>query len=266
VCLLLALLVAVPAAAQQPSPAPDVSTAAAVPGSPVSEDSQTMMDMLLMMDWSGWAFMILLFAFSLVATTVAIERLVNLREDKIIPRGFVRDLEDVLRRDEGASSLRAACDRWDSPIARILHSGLLRVGRPLPEVEKAMEDEAAHELSALRSRNRPLSVIASVSPLLGLLGTVFGMIIAFRTTSQAGLGKAELLAQGIYLALLTTAAGLSIAIPSLLAAAYFNSRVERFLRQIDRRLMDTLPTFARLERSAPAPHVSVRETELAGRT
>jgi len=130
---------------------------------------------------------------------------------------------------------------------------LLRVGRPHTEIEKAMEDAAAREAAALRARVRPLSVIANVAPLVGLLGTVVGMLGAFRVASQAGLGKAELLAEGIYLALETTVAGLIIAIPAMLCAAYFNARTERLLREADERLMDALPAFARFEqRGTPA--------------
>ena len=108
----------------------------------------------------------------------------------------------------------------------------------------------AREMAGLRARNRPLSVIGSVAPLVGLLGTVVGMIFAFRTTSQAGLGKAELMAEGIYLALITTAAGLAIAIPCLLLVAWFNSRVDRMMWQIDEQLLETLPCFAQMETTA----------------
>jgi biopolymer transport protein ExbB len=106
---------------------------------------------------------------------------------------------------------------------------------------------AAREMAALRCGVRPLSVVGTIAPLVGLLGTVLGMIVAFRTASQAGLGKGELMAQGIYMALLTTAAGLTIAIPALLLAALFNARIEKYFREIDEHLMRTMPCFARME-------------------
>src|SRR5690606_17423647 len=134
---------------------------------------------------------------------------------------------------DDSGPLRDLSRKSSAPIARILRAGLVRVGRPTAEVEKAMEDTAAREVAALRARVRPLNIIGTVAPLVGLLGTVVGMIMAFRTASQAGLGRAEILAEGIYLALLTTAAGLSIAIPSLLFAAYFNIRIDRAMRQTD---------------------------------
>ena len=116
-----------------------------------------------------------------------------------------------------------------------------------------MEDAAAREMATIRGRIRPLSVIGSISPLVGLLGTVLGMIMAFRTASEAGLGKGELMAQGIYMALLTTAAGLTIAIPALLLAAFFNAKVEKLFREIDEQLIETIPTIATAEVESPQP-------------
>ncbi|MCH2398299.1 MAG: MotA/TolQ/ExbB proton channel family protein, partial [Pirellulales bacterium] len=92
-----------------------------------------------------------------------------------------------------------------------------------------------------RARIRPLNTVGSIAPLVGLLGTVVGMIIAFHTASQSGLGKAELLAKGIYMALLTTAGGLSVAIPSLLLGSFFSGRVERYFRDMDKLLIPLVP-------------------------
>jgi biopolymer transport protein ExbB len=145
---------------------------------------------------------------------------------------------------------------------------LLRVGRPLSEVEKAMEDGAARELAELRSRSRPLSVAANVAPMVGLLGTVVGMLEAFRVASQAGLGKAELLAEGIYLALETTVAGLLIAIPALLLASFISSRGERLVRELADHLTRVLPVFVKLEerRATGAPRTASDNPLLSSRS
>jgi biopolymer transport protein ExbB len=128
-------------------------------------------------------------------------------------------------------------------------------------VEKVMEDVAAREASAIASKVRPLLAVGGIAPLVGLLGTVVGMIFSFRIASQAGLGKAELLAEGIYLALLTTAVGLIIAVPTMLFAAYFQGRADHFLRETNDHLLHVLPRFADMEQ-APKPqgasHSSVR--------
>jgi biopolymer transport protein ExbB len=110
-----------------------------------------------------------------------------------------------------------------------------------------MEDAVARETAEMRSRTRPLGIIGNIAPLVGLLGTVVGMIFAFSTASRVGLGRADELAKGIYLALMTTAGGLTIAIPALLFAAWFNGRGERYMREIDETLLETMPCFASME-------------------
>ena len=199
-------------------------------------------------DYFAKFFYIVLFFFSLWALTIIIERLVNLVREKVIPPEFLQQLQRLLRdRQDTVENLRSLSESSNSPIAKILKGGVLRAGRTLPEVEKSMEDATAREMALLRSRNRPLNVIASTAPLVGLLGTVVGMIFAFQGSTVAQADKAVQLAGGIYLALLTTAAGLTIAIPCLLLGAYFNTKVERFMWEMDQHLMETLPSFTKIE-------------------
>jgi len=199
-----------------------------------------------------------LIVFSVVALTIALERMTKLTQAKMIPPRFVGGLGELVRRgDASADDFTKLCGQAPSPAASILHAGVIRAGRSLPEVEKSMEDALAREMATLRGRNRPLSVIGSVAPLVGLLGTVVGMIFAFHTASEGG-PDAEQLAGGIYLALITTAAGLTIAIPCLLLYAWFNARVERYMREIDEQLLETMPSFARLERNDTKPTPSPR--------
>ena len=203
-------------------------------------------------DWFALFFYALLAIFSIFAATVTLERLVNLRQQRVLPSGFKTGLAGVLESSVPTQTeLSDLCEKWPSPVSRILAAGLTRCGRPLPEVEKSMEDAAVRELSEMRSKHRPLNVVGSTAPLVGLLGTVVGMIFAFQISSQLGLGKAEQLARGIYLALLTTAGGLTIAIPTLLLSAWFHGRVERFFRQIDQVLMPAIPFFTALEKKGP---------------
>ena len=210
----------------------------------------TLLDLILAGGPLNIGFISVLGLFSMIGFAVILERLVNLTARKVVPAGFVRDLQELVRRqEESPKPFRDLCERYPSVIATVLKAGLLRAGRPVPEVEKAMEDTAARELGALRSRVRPLTVLGSVGPLVGLLGTAVGMILVFRTASQVGPGKAELLAEGIYLKLETTVAGLIVAIPCVLAAAVFNSRSEKLVRRIDETLAETMPCFARMEQN-----------------
>ena len=232
-------------------PAPPAAEAVAEPTPEPTAEDESILDLIMGTGLTGLAFVVALGLFSFIAVTVAIERLVNTRRAYIVPSSFVSELKKLVESDHSTpKDLKALCDRHDATVATILLAGVQRAGRPLPEIEKAMEDAAAREMGALRSKVRPLTVAVSVTPLVGLLGTVVGMIIAFKTASQAGLGKGEMLAQGIYMALVTTAAGLMIAIPSVLCAAYFNGRLEKFFREIDEALMPAFQCFARVENRA----------------
>lgn len=253
-------------AAAQPAAAADAGAAAepATDDASAEEADRSLGGLILSGGSFGVVFYIILGIFSVAAMSVALERAVNLRRQKVIPTDFVDRLRNMIaRNDDDLEGYQRICEGAPSPILNILKAGVFRTGRPLPEVEKAMEDAAAREMAEMRSRNRPLSVVGSVAPLVGLLGTVVGMIFAFRVSSQAGLGKAELLAEGIYLALMTTAAGLTIAIPCLLLVAWFNGRVERYMREIDECLLETMPSFTRMEQTTVVERKPANQPELA---
>jgi biopolymer transport protein ExbB len=249
--LALFLLFCVYVAAANAQDAGKVTDQATAP-SPDKKVPETLLELIVAGGPLNIAFITVLGLFSLLGLAIILERLVNLTARKLIPPGFVRDLQELVRRQEAdPAPFRELCARYPSVIADVLKAGLLRAGRPLAEVEKAMEDVALRELGALRNRVRPLTVLSSAGPLVGLLGTAVGMLLVFRDASQYGLGKAEQLAKGIYLKLETTVAGLIVAIPSVLFAAYFNSRTEKLMRRIDEQLMETIPCFIRMEQQGP---------------
>jgi biopolymer transport protein ExbB len=187
------------------------------------------------------------------------ERMANMRRGKVIPRQFLEELQ-VLRDNNRLTpkAVEDLCKAHPSPMANVVKASLLRLGHPLLEVEKAMEDAAARELAILRGGIRPLTAIASIAPLLGLIGTVFGMIDAFIVTSQPGLkDRTELLASGIYEALVATAAGLLVAVPALIAAYAFTGRLDRLSREIGDHLTPIVPALARME-PPPQPSAPAR--------
>jgi len=185
---------------------------------------------------------------SLVALTVIVERSVVLTRANVAPPGFLQGLRKIL--DAGAMENREKaakhCASNDSPLARVMGAGVRRLGRPLELVEKDLADTGQWEVLQLRKRLRVLSVCASVSPLMGLTGTIFGMIRAFQTVAMSGeaLGKAELLAEGIYEAMVTTAAGLLVAIPAMICYHWLSSRIERLASNLDRAAVDFAATYA----------------------
>ena len=171
---------------------------------------------------------------SIVGLGIAIERFISLRRSKIIPPDFIGGLMGTLK--NSAADLRAAteyCDNSKSPVGHIFKAGIMNLSKGEAFVEKAIEEAGAREVDKLKRSLRGLSIITAVSPLLGLLGTVYGMITAFETSTMVGIGKGELLASGIYEALVTTAAGLTIAIPTLLLYNYFVGRVDALVDEID---------------------------------
>lgn len=170
---------------------------------------------------------------SLVALAVIIERWISLRRSGIIPPKFADDIRPKLKSD-WRSALQYCRDNR-SPIANIVAAGLRRTDEPIAHREKAMHETGHREVFQMRRRLRLLSVIAALAPILGLLGTIFGMIKAFQTVAASGeaLGKTELLAKGIYEALITTAAGLCLAIPTIIAYHWITSRIENAVHEMD---------------------------------
>jgi biopolymer transport protein ExbB len=172
---------------------------------------------------------------SIIVVWFSIERLVVLRYGRVIPRPFVKRFFEHM--EEGNLDPKIAmklCEDNGSPIALVLANGLKKWGKSSVEVEQAIIDGGERQVSQLRKHIRVLNGAATVAPLLGLLGTVVGMIDSFNRISQkAAMGKSEALASGIGLSLLTTAAGLAIAIPALIMYMYFTGKVDSLVIEMD---------------------------------
>ena len=141
------------------------------------------------------------------------------------------------------------CQSYPSAAAHVVRAMLLKVGRPHSEVEHTVAEASEREAERLYANVRWLNLAAGVAPLLGLLGTVWGMIDAFHRTTMLGPGqnKAEELATGIYVALVTTFGGLMIAIPAAIFAHLFEGRIQKLFHQIDELLFSLLPQIERFE-------------------
>jgi len=125
------------------------------------------------------------------------------------------------------------CASHDTSLSRILKTGLLRFGEKVDEIERAIEGAGQHEASLLNSNLRALGAIANITPMMGLLGTVFGMIKAFDVISQSGTGNPGLVASGISEALITTAAGMIVGIPALVLYHYFRAKIDRYVFEME---------------------------------
>ncbi|HBN74438.1 MAG TPA: biopolymer transporter ExbB [Planctomycetaceae bacterium] len=173
---------------------------------------------------------------TLISLWFSTERLVVLRRARVIPKPFVERFLHHLR--EGTIEPDEAlqlCAENGSPVAQIFEHGVRKWGKPSVEVEQAIIDGGERQVSQMRKHLRVLNGVATVSPLIGLLGTVWGMIDAFNGVAGSdAMGSPEKLAAGIALALLTTAAGLMVAIPSLIIYMYLSGRVDRLVMDMDR--------------------------------
>ncbi len=184
---------------------------------------------------------------SLVAVAVIVERFVSLSRSNVIPPRFQRGLKKLLAEHPGDRAMALEyCKRHPSPVSNVFAAGIKRLGDPIEVVEKHIQDAGEREVLKLRKFVRVLSVIAAITPLMGLLGTIFGMIKAFQTVAMSGesLGKAELLAGGIYEAMITTAAGLTVAIPVLIAYHIICAKIEKLVMEIDQMTVDFMEDYA----------------------
>jgi biopolymer transport protein ExbB len=194
-------------------------------------------------------------AMSLVVMTFGIERAIALRSSRFVPRGL---REGVARLASAggvdAAGLARLCAEHPSVAAEVIRAMLARTGRPLPEVERAAEVAKEREASRLYANVRPIALAVTVTPLLGLLGTVQGMIIAFYTTAalDSSANRTAELARGIYVALITTFAGLCVAIPAAVLAHWLEGRIQRGFRQVDDVVDTVLVAYGRHDARARA--------------
>ncbi|MEZ6062257.1 MAG: MotA/TolQ/ExbB proton channel family protein [Planctomycetaceae bacterium] len=173
---------------------------------------------------------------SVVALWSAIERLVLLRRRRVIPRAFVdRFLMHLRSGRMDKPNAITVCQQNGSPMAEVFLHGVRKWGKPSVEIEQAVIDGGERQISQLKKRLRVLNGVATLTPLIGLLGTVIGMIQAFNDIAASNaMGQAQELASGIAMALLTTAVGLFIAIPALTAYMYLSGRIDALVMEMDR--------------------------------
>lgn len=168
---------------------------------------------------------------SVVALAVFLERLWTLQANKVMPSRFIEVVTKLLR-DQKFDQAEGMCNGNDSHIAAVLEAGIRYAGRDRHVIKEVMEEVGQREVFYMERFVGVLGSIATIAPLLGLLGTVTGMISVFQRvvneTSTGAVADAGSLAAGIWEALITTAAGLSVAIPAFLAYRYIESRIDRY--------------------------------------
>lgn len=169
---------------------------------------------------------------SVVAVALAVEDFLTLCKTSFMPSPLVETAsQKIAMRDW--KGLQEACQSHPSPLGRVVGAGAAEWEAGWSEMEKVMEDALAEETARWMRKVEYLSVIGNIAPMLGLLGTVIGMVLAFRTVAETqGAARAADLAQAIYLALVTTIEGLVVAIPALAAYAFFRNRVDEMMAEV----------------------------------
>ena len=175
---------------------------------------------------AGWPIWPLLFA-SVIAVALIIERMIVLRGERIVPSGLLEKVVDAYQK-QGVTPQLVDSVAKDSPLGRVLAAGLRNYRAPRPVMKEAIEDEGRTVGHQLERFLTTLGTIASISPLLGLFGTVIGMIEIFGSQSPSGTNPQQL-AHGISIALYNTAFGILIAIPSMIFFRHFRGKVEGFV-------------------------------------
>lgn len=199
----------------------------------------------------GGVFMWPILAMAVLVVAFTIERTLGLRRSKVMPNPLIDGLGQLATQPGGFDPRKAyrLCQQYPSAASSVIRSMLLKVGRPHSEVEHTVAEASDREASRMYKNVGWLTLAAAVAPLLGLLGTVWGMILAFHTTTTmpAGSNMAIELGKGIYTALVTTLAGLSVAIPAAILAHFFERRIKDLFLEIDELLFSIMPQVERYE-------------------
>ena len=191
----------------------------------------------------GGPLMFLIIMCSVIAVAVVIERLWRLHKAKINTADFMENISETLKRNKIVDAIDM-CNAMPGPIAQILKAGILKHDRPRIEIREAIEDAGLHEVPRLEKNLGVLATIAHIAPLLGLLGTVTGMVRAFQVIEQKAVALTPVnpgdLAGGIWEALITTVAGLAVAIPTYVAYNFLVTKVDGFVLEMEKSATDLI--------------------------
>ena len=186
----------------------------------------------------GWLMLPILIC-SIVALAIVLERLWSLRESQVLPPDLLSNTRHLMVSDRLTEDYLRAL-QYSSPLGYIIAAALLKRHKPQDELKSMLEDAGRHIAHQLNQHLNALATVAAVTPLLGLLGTVVGMISVFTTITLVGVGNPGELAGGISQALITTAAGLSVAIPTLMMHRFLRSKVDSLILALEQQASELL--------------------------
>jgi biopolymer transport protein ExbB len=203
--------------------------------------------MLEIVQAGGWL-MLPIIACSVVAVAIVLERLWTLQEKRVLPANVASQVADWIQQNQ-LDVQHVQQLHQSSPLGQVLAAGLAYRHAPREVLKEVVEDSGRHVVHELERYLGALGTIAAISPLLGLLGTVSGMIRSFTAITTEGVGNPTVLAGGISEALITTAAGLTVAIPALIAYRYLRGRVDGLVVKIEKESMRFIEALLQQQRS-----------------
>jgi len=204
----------------------------------VEEPAQESMNLLTMATYGGWI-MVILAAMLAGAIYLFVERMVILRKAKDEDKSFMDRIKDYIH-DGKIDSARNLCQAANTPVARMVEKGITRIGRPMQDVQVAVENVGNLEVAKLEKGLVIMATIAGGAPMLGFLGTVLGMVQTFYNMAQNASGVIEMsaLSEGMYQAMVTTIGGLIVGILAMFAYNFLVARIDSVVRQLEGRTME----------------------------
>ena len=203
--------------------------------------------MLEIVQAGGWL-MLPIIACSMVAAAIILERLWTLQQKRVLPKDLTVQAWQWVKADR-LDSERVQMLHQSSPLGQVLAAGLVNRDSGREIAKEGIEDTGRHVVHEMERYLNPLGTIAVISPLLGLLGTVIGMVKVFAAITTHGVGNPGVLAGGISEALITTAAGLTVAIPSLIGYRYLRGRVDALVVRMEKEAMKFLEALLQHQRT-----------------
>ncbi|MCC6725693.1 MAG: MotA/TolQ/ExbB proton channel family protein [Saprospiraceae bacterium] len=195
-------------------------------------EQQSIVQMLLEGSMFGLFIIILLIIMSFVALYIFIERYLTIKRASQIDDSFMNNIRMNVQ-NGNLNAARSLCQNTDSPISRMVEKGLMRIGKPVDDIEHAIENVGRLEIYKMEKNVNILSIIAGVSPMFGFLGTIAGMIQTFAALSTANNLSISVIAGGIYVKMFTSGIGLIVGIIAFIFFNYLNTMIDRVINQME---------------------------------
>lgn len=212
----------------------DTARAAAQAVTPaVTENSETLLSVVE----KGGVVMIPIALFLLITIYIVIERLIVIRRSSRVPDNFMNNIRDFIL-NGNIESARTVCKTTNSPIARMIEKGINRIGRPLADIEKSIENVGKLEVAKMEKNLNFLGIIAGIAPMLGFIGTILGVIRIFYNISLAGTIEVKYVSDGLYEKMVSSAAGLIVGIIAYASYHYLSAMIDRVIFKMESSSVD----------------------------